>query len=171
MSTAPILFQWNGEAMVPHRRYQVECDRAFVIGEVYRLAVQEHRSQSSHNHFFAAVQEAWMNLPEDQAERFPTADHLRKYALIRAGCRDERSIVCASKAEAQRIAAFIKPMDEYAVVTVSEAVVRVFTAQSQSTAAMGKKAFQESKSKVLDVLAEMIGVQPETLTRNVGRAA
>lgn len=171
MSTAPILFQWSGEAMVPHARFARECDAAFVVGEVYRLAVQEHRSQASHNHFFAAVQEAWMNLPEDQAERFPTAEHLRKYALIRAGYRDERSIVCASKAEAQRIAAFIKPMDPFAIVTVSEAVVRVFTAQSQSTGAMGKKVFQESKNKVLDVLAEMIGVQPETLTRNVGRAA
>jgi hypothetical protein len=157
--------------MVPHARFTRECDAAFVVGDVYRLAVQEHRSQASHNHFFAAVQEAWMNLPEDQAERFPTAEHLRKYALIRAGYRDERSIVCASKAEAQRVAAFVKPMDPFAIVTVSEAVVRVFTAQSQSTAAMGKKAFQESKNKVLDVLAEMIGIQPETLTRNVGRAA
>jgi hypothetical protein len=36
---------------------------------------------------------------------------------------------------------------------------------------MGKQLFQESKSKVLDVLAEMIGTQPKTLTRTVERAA
>src|SRR3546814_9642927 len=59
--------------------------------------------------------------------RFATPDHLRRWALIRAGYRDERSIVCASKAEAQRLAAFIKPMDDYAVVLVSEAVVKVCT--------------------------------------------
>ncbi|MBO1904621.1 hypothetical protein KHP60_05710 [Microvirga sp. 3-52] len=171
MSTAPILFHWTGEAMVPHRRFQKECDRSFVVGEEYRLAVQEHRSQASHSHYFAAIHLAWMNLPESQADRFPTEEHLRKYALIKAGYRDERSIVCNSKAEAQRIAAFIKPMDEFAVVTTFEAVVTVWTAKSQSKAAMGKQVFQESKNKVLDVLAEMIGTQPETLTRNVGRAA
>jgi len=171
MSAAPILFQWTGEAMAPHPRFRRECDASFVVGENYRLAVQEHRSQANHNHYFAAIQEAWMNLPDLMAERFPTTEHLRKYALIKAGYRDERSIVCNSKAEAQRIAAFIKPMDEFAVVTTHEAVVTVWTAKSQSKAAMGKQVFQESKNKVLDVLAEMIGVQPETLTRNVGRAA
>jgi hypothetical protein len=36
---------------------------------------------------------------------------------------------------------------------------------------MGQQVFQESKSKVLDVLAERIGTQPETLTRTVERAA
>jgi hypothetical protein len=171
MTAAPILFSWTGEAMVPHPRFQRECDASFVVGERYRLAVQEHRSQANHNHYFAAINEAWMNLPELVAERFPTVEHLRKYALIKAGYRDERSIVCNSKAEAQRIAAFIKPMDEFAVVTTHEAVVTVWTAKSQSKAAMGKQVFQESKNKVLDVLAEMIGIQPETLTRNVGRAA
>lgn len=171
MSTAPILFSWDGESMTPHKRFQIECDRAFVIGETYRMTVQEHRSQASHSHYFAAIHEAWMNLPELTAERFPTAEHLRKYALIKAGYRDERSIVCNSKAEALRIAAFIRPMDEFCIVTTHEAVVTVWTAKSQSKAAMGKQVFQESKNKVLDVLAEMIGVQPETLTRNVGRAA
>lgn len=171
MTAAPILFQWSGEAMVPHPRFRRECDASFVVGENYRLAVQEHRSQANHNHYFAAIHEAWMNLPDLMAEWFPTTEHLRKYALIKAGYRDERSIVCNSKAEAQRLAAFIKPMDEFAVVTTHEAVVTVWTAKSQSKAAMGKQVFQESKSKVLDVLAEMIGVQPETLTKNVGRAA
>ncbi|WP_262027110.1 hypothetical protein [Microvirga sp. Mcv34] len=171
MSTAPIVFQWSGDAMVPHHRFQRECDASFVVGESYRLAVQEHRSQANHNHYFAAINEAWMNLPEVLAERFPTSEHLRKYALIKAGYRDERTFPCASKAEAQRLAAFIRPMDDFAIVTTAEAVVTVWTAKSQSKAAMGKQVFQESKNKVLDVLAEMIGIQPETLTRNVGRAA
>jgi hypothetical protein len=47
--------------MVPHRRFQTECDRSFVVGEEYRLAVQEHRSQASHSHYFAAIHLAWMN--------------------------------------------------------------------------------------------------------------
>jgi hypothetical protein len=171
MSTAPILATWDGTTFTPLSRFAKEADRQFIIGETYRIAIAEHRSQASHSHYFAAIHLAWLNLPESQAERFPTEEHLRKYALIKAGYRDERSIVCNSKAEAQRIAAFIKPMDEFAVVTTFEAVVTVWTAKSQSKAAMGKQVFQESKNRVLDVLASMIGVQPETLTRNVGRAA
>ncbi|MNE84166.1 hypothetical protein D3C80_1810410 [compost metagenome] len=66
-----------------------------------------------------------------------------------------------------RVAAFIKPMDEYAVVDVREAVVRVFTAQSQSYRAMGKKVFAESKEKVLDAIAALIGADPEDLKRRV----
>jgi hypothetical protein len=158
-------FRWSGEVMTPlHPR---RADAAFVIGEVYTLAEVQGRSAASHNHYFAALNDAWLNLPEDKAERFPTADHLRKWALIRAGYRDERSIVCASKAEAQRVAAFLKPMDDYAVVVVSEAVVTVYTAKSQSVKAMGKQDFQASKDAVLTVLAEMIGVEPAQL----GKAA
>jgi ABC-type nickel/cobalt efflux system permease component RcnA len=50
-------------------------------------------------------------------------------------------------------------MDDFAVVTVSEAVVTVYTAKSQSMRAMGKKAFAESKEAVLRILSEMLGVE------------
>lgn len=169
--TAPIRFTWDGESMVPLPRFAKACDAEFTIGETYQMVVQEERSWASHRHYFAAVHEAWLNLPEDLAEQFPTEEHLRKRALIKAGFSEHRQFVASSKAEAVRLAAFIRPSDEYALVTVDGAVVNVWTARSQSVHAMGKQVFQESKNKVLDVLAEMIGIQPETLTRNVGRAA
>lgn len=169
--SAPIPMQWTGEHFVPHHRFRSECDQSFVIGQLYPLAVQEHRSTNTHRHYFAAINEAWMNMPEHMAGRFQTSEHLRKFALIKAGYRDERSIACSSKAEARRLAAFIKPMDDFAVVTVSESVVTVYTAKSQSMQAMGKQVFKESKQAVLDVIAAMIGVTPDTLSENVGRAA
>ena len=46
-----------------------------------------------------------------------------------------------------------------------------FTAKSQSSAAMGKTQFQASKEAVLDVLAEMIGVEPAALARAGQRSA
>lgn len=171
MSSAPIFFHWDGEAMVPLARFAKLADQEFVVGLDYPLVVQESRSRASHNHFFAAVEEAWRNLPEHIAEQYPNSDKLRKHALIRAGYRDERSIACASKAEAQRVAAFVKPMDDYAIVLVTEAVVTVYTAKSQSLRAMGRKVFQESKDAVLAVLADMVGVQPVDLQREAGRAA
>lgn len=163
-------YQWDGESMVPLPHFRKRCDDEFVIGETYPLAETADRSLKSHSHYFACVGEAWKNLPELEAEHHPTAEHLRKYALIRCGYADERSIVCASKAEAQRVAAFIKPMDEYAVVVVRDCVVKVFTAQSQSKKAMGAETFQASKQAVLDYLDDLIGVERGETSKHV-RAA
>ena len=158
----PVVFRWDGESMVP--RHPRIADKHFVIGQDYTLLEHLDRSAVSHRHYFACVNEAWKSLPEDLAERFPTADHLRKWALIKAGYRDERTFPAASKAEAVRIAAFLRPMDDYAVVIVREAVVIAYTAKSQNTRSMAKQEFQESKDAVLTVLADMIGVAPETLS-------
>lgn len=160
---SPIVYQWNGEAMVPMRRFAKQCDREFVIGEFYPLVVEEARSMRSHAHYFAAVNSAWENLPEDLAPRFKTAEHLRKYALIRTGFHDERSIVCSSTAEAERVAAFVKPVDEFAVVLVNDATVTIFTAKSQSLRAMDRKEFQRSKELVLEFLSARIGVKRDEL--------
>lgn len=165
----PLVFAYDGEAMVPvHPRL---ADKHFVVGEKYALAPCEVRSAASHKHYFGSLNEAHDNLPEEAAQQFPTTDHLRKYCLIRAGYRDERSIACSSKAEAQRIAAFVKPMDDFAIVTVTEGLVTVYTAKSQSMRAMGKKVFQESKDKVLDLAWGLCGVDAREAAANVGKAA
>ena len=165
----PIKFRWTGEAMIPLVKSVAE--RQYEVGETYRLEPWEERSPASHGHYFAAINEGWRNIPEHLAERWPTPEHLRKWLLIKAGYHDERSIVAASKAEAHRIATFVKPLDDYAIVTVTEAVVTIYTAKSQSMRAMGKQEFGESKRKVLEVLSGMIGVSQEDLNANAGRAA
>ena len=166
----PIHCEWNGEAFVPLARFSPLLDDALVIGERYPLVMEQGRSKRSHAHYFACISEAWSSLPEMVAERFPTPEALRKYALIKAGYRDERSIVCASKAEAGRVAAFCRPMDDMAIVIASDAVVTIYTAKSQSTKAMGRKVFQDSKDAVLRVLSEMIGVVPAALTKHAEAA-
>lgn len=153
-----ILATWDGDNFVPHGRYKKQCDEENVVGEVYTLDVVLGRSGNSHRHFFAQVHDLWLTLPEGVADRFPSSEHLRKWALIKAGYADERSIVCSTPAEASRVAAFVRPIDTYAVVTVSDYVVRVFTAKSQSYRAMGAKDFQSSKTAVLDVVADLLGV-------------
>lgn len=164
---SPFQAIWQDGVLRPLQRFHDALVAEFGEGEIVTLERREGRSASSHNHYFAMIGEAWNNLPEHLADRYPTAEHLRKEALIRAGYRDERSIVCASKAEALRVGAFIRPMDEFAIVAVSEAVVRVFTAKSQSAKAMGKADFQASKEKVLAILADMIGVAPKALAKHV----
>lgn len=156
--SAPLTFAWDGDVMVPVASCRREADARYVVGERYRMEVVEERSQRSHSHYFAAINEIWSSLPDDKAVHFPTPEHLRKFALIRCGYSDQRQIVCASKAEAQRVASFVRPMDAYAIVTAHEAVVTVFTAQSQSRKAMGNREFQDSKTKVLDYIAGLVGV-------------
>lgn len=169
MTIPAMAFMWDGEAMQPMRRGL--ADKHYVVGEKYILEQHKERSTASHSHYFAALTETWRNLPEDVADQFPTAEHLRKWCLIKAGFADERSIVCASKAEAQRVAAFIKPMDEYALVTVRDATVRVYTAQSQSTRAMNAATFQRSKEAVLEIAAGIIGTTPEAVAENARSVA
>jgi hypothetical protein len=164
MTERPVIFTWDGQAMVPRdRRFAFQCDRQFVVGSEYTLVQHEDRSAASHRFYFAAVNEAWKNLPEQIADTFPSAEHLRKWALIRAGYRAERTHTAATKAEALRLAAFIKPIDDFAIVTTSGLAVTVWTAKSQSVRAMGKKEFETSKRAVLDILAGLIGVKAEDL--------
>lgn len=156
-------FVWDGEALRIRPGFQSAADEQFCIGEAYTMQPVEDRSAASHRHYFSAINEAWQNVPEHLAGEFPTAEHLRKKALIRAGYRDERTFVCSSRAEAIRLAAFLRPVDDYAIVSVSGSTVVQWTAKSQSMRAMGKADFQKSKDDVLEALADMIGVRSADL--------
>jgi hypothetical protein len=159
-----IRYHWTGDNWRPLARFAKTAREQFAVGEEAVLERIEARSSASHNHYFKMVQTIWESLPETLVNTYPTADHLRAAALIRTGYCDERSIVCASKAEALRLAAFIRPMDTYAIVVPSQAVVTVYTAKSQAMKAMGAKIFQESKTAVLDWMADLIGVDPQSFS-------
>jgi hypothetical protein len=128
----------------------------YVVGERYTLAPHQARSMETHNHYFAALQEIWENLPEELALRYPTAEHMRKLALIHKGYHTNQDFVAASKAEAIRLAAFCRQFDEYALVITKEAVVTVYRPKSQSMRAMGKAEFGKSKQDVLDYCEGLI---------------
>jgi hypothetical protein len=156
---------------VPTPRFKTIVDEKFAEGAVYWLNVEPDRSDKTHNHEFAWLNEAWKNLPEAMAERFPSSEHLRKRALIEAGYYDEKVIDVGVNAAALRVAAFARSEDEFAAVIVRGPVVVVRKAKSQSRRAMGAADFQTSKQAILEIVAEMIGVKPEDLARNAGRAA
>jgi hypothetical protein len=166
MTHAPILCMYADGVFKPVNRYHARvAEIEFGAGELVPLVRHEDRSEKSHRHFFAAVNEAWKSLPDHLAEQYPTPEHLRKAALIRTGYADQATHVCASKAEALRTAAFISPMNTYAIVSTKEATVTVWTAQSQSVKAMGKAEFQASKDKVLDWIANLLGVTRDQLPK------
>ena len=165
----PLKFRWTGDAMKPS--VPAAAAAMYETGKTYWLELWVPASSASRGHYFASIREAWDNLPETLADRFPSPEHLRKYCLIRAGWRDERTITAASQAEARRVAAFIRPLDDFAVVVVREATIVVYTAKSQSAKAMGRAGFQKSKEDVLGTISEMIGVERRALEANAGRAA
>jgi len=172
MTIPPINMRWNGESFVPVSAHEkLEADKHLIIGWIYRLVEEHGRSAATHNHEFAFVDEAWRNLPENLADQFPTAEHLRKHALIKCGFSTHRQIVASSKAQAIRLAAFMRPTDDYAIYSVTGCVVDEWKAISQSRRAMDARQFQESKQAVLEYVASLIGVEPETLAKEAGRAA
>ena len=163
---------WTGEVFRPaDDRALAAINRDLGAGEIVSLERNEGISDASRGHYFASLNEAFRQLKEEDAKRFMDVEHLRAWALIQAGYYDERHIVCSSAEEAAAVAAFIQPMNYYAIVEVRNKVIRVYTAKSQSARAMNKRHFQDSKQKVLDIVSDLIGVSADDLRRNTGKAA
>ena len=156
--TLPMRYEGNGLFRCLHPK-RVTLD----VGAVHGWQMAEHRSKSSHDHFFAVVNEAWKSLPEDMADDFPSPEHLRKWSLIKAGFCSETRIVCANNSEAMTLATKAKAMDKYAVVSIDGKAVTIWTADSQRKDAMGRQAFQEAKERALHVISTLLGIDAATL--------
>jgi hypothetical protein len=164
---SPIECAWDPEAEVfrPIGPYQVwRAARDYGGGEVLLLGEIPVRSGSSHGHLFAVIDNAWESLPPLMAERFPTAKHFRKYLLVKAGHSHSDSMICASHAEAERVAAFTRTAEEFAVVTVDRNVVTRFVPKSLSHEAVpSKEEFQKIKDNVMRVLGDVLEVTKKEL--------
>lgn len=163
MTSPPLLFTWDGEAMWPRPAFVREANKQFVVGETYRLGEIEERSHATHAHQFAWIHEAWKTLPERVAAQFPTAEHLRKRALIETGFHRETILDVGSHRSACAVAATLRAKDEFAWIVVRGPVVVMREAKSQSRRAMDKAEFQASKTAILEWISALLGVEPETL--------
>jgi len=165
----PMEYVWHDGALRPLKP-RLAASR-LVEGEVYSLAPHEERSKRSHDHWFVSVEEAFKNLPEDTEGRWLSVEHFRKWVLVRAGWCDELTVACETKAEAERVAALSQKLDGYAVVILRDKVVSIYTAKSQSYAAMKSGEFRAVKERGLKVLADLLGVEPEALSHHARAAA
>lgn len=164
-----LAFRWDGETMRPLRAKL--ADETFVIGQIHWLEEEKPRSVASERHQFAWLREAWKNLPEGLADQFPSAEHLRKRALIDAGYYHEEIIDAGSAAAALRIAPAFRKLDDLALTVVRGSLIVRRTAKSQRRHFMDAKEFQESKEKIMEIVAGLIGVTTEQLQHEAGRAA
>lgn len=117
------------------------------------------RSIASHNGYFAGLAELYHTMPESVTERLPNFEMFRKFCLIRTGWRDEVSYPCATRAEAERWAARLRPIGDFAIVTITGTTVIRWTAKSQSMRAMGKKSFEQSRDDVETYARSLLGVE------------
>jgi hypothetical protein len=140
--------------------------KEFVVGQRYWFEEVSDRSWVSHHHEFAFVREAWASLPEALTDTFPSAEHLRKAALVATGWHREVIIDAGSRAGALRVAAFVEAEDEFADVVTRGPTVIVRKARSQRMHGhdrMDKAEFQKSKDDILGWIANLIGVEAERL--------
>lgn len=172
----PLPFTWSGSAMVPDPRFAQLAKRQFKDGERYVLEPHDEVSHKERGHYFASVNDAWKNLSDAALVRYPTATHLRKWALVKAGWRKENFTVCdgetdkAAEARALTLAAFVRNLDDAAVVVVEKNVVRTYVARTQKIGPtdqgyMTKDEWRQSKQDVLDILSGTIGVSRKALEK------
>lgn len=169
---AIIQMTWDGEVMRPSAPFWAKrADKAYVIGAQYRLVEEKERSSRSHKFYFSCINSTWENLTDELKERHPSPEHLRHWALIKAGWCDSQTIVLTTPEIAETVAAFTRPIDPFSVVTVRDTTVTIYTAKSQAYRAMDKADFRKSSDDVLRVLSEAIGVSVEQLGQAAREAA
>lgn len=158
-------------AFVPIPKYAATASRQFAVDAEYPIAPVEPRSRASHDHYFAALREGYLNLPERFAARFPSEDHLRYWLLIQTNWFHETEIETVSSSEAKKLAMQWRRRDSYAAIKIIGNKVLIRWAMSQNHRSMGKRKFEDSKRDVLELLAQIIGVPLATLTKEAGRSA
>lgn len=167
----PVAFIWDGNVMIPLPRFKRLCDEQFAISEEYPLMILEERTQASHNHYFAAVHEAYLNLAEDYAQEFDSEDDMRKWCLCKEGYCTKEQYVLNTAGDAMQMRDALKKQEGYRIVRVNGNVVTVWYPLSQSRPAMKKQMFEDSKAAVLARAASMARTTPAELKKNAGRSA
>lgn len=168
----PVVCVWTEDGtFVPLPRFRKLCDAQFDIHGEYPLIPSEERSMSQHRAYFAQVNECFKNLPHEYDGQYPSADHLRSWALVQTGYCSETDYPMDSEKAARRLAIDLRRMNPYSIIKVSGAVVKHFEPESQATRAMGKEKFEASCRAVLELLISMVGAKPAELRKNAGRAA
>lgn len=159
----PAAFKWDGRVMVPMRHRFAE--RTYVVDKVYWL-VEAHlmdASDSSKRHLFAVLNKAWQSLPENLKDAYPTMDALRKRALIEAGYYDEMATEVGDAATAGRIITSLRRQNDFSYVFRKDG--HVFQRTAKSIKDMDKETFEAAKQKVFEIVAELIGVSVDELTK------
>jgi hypothetical protein len=182
MTIRPVLAVWN-EADLTFKvesRFGALARRQFVNGEEYPISVVEERSSADHNHYWAAVTNAWDNIRDPATlEILSSPDLLRQWAMVQGGKWCNTTIFAplskqAAMKAAERAAINFRHRGRYIEIVVRHShdeetgeengwAVVIKEAVSQSRSEMDKETFRESKKDVLDILSGIIEVKRKDL--------
>lgn len=169
----PVAYVWDGSSnMVVLDRFRALARRQYYAGGEYVLVPYKQRSKESHDHYFACIKKGFDNLPEkwtyhkNGKRRFDSPMHLRKWCLVKEGYADQTDVVCTTEEQAAGLVTAVRKMDPYAVMQWDGKIMSIWNAQSQDHASMGHDEFQLSKTRVLERIADMIGISLAQLTKN-----
>lgn len=169
-----VVFEWTGTVMRPLAYHADLCARTFEPGKRYKLIEFSERSRETHDHFFATVAGYWQNWPERYERDLPSADHLRKHALIRTGHYLQSVMAHASLEEATAyVRDFIRYVDyaEGSITSTHGTATVMRIAKSQRKQVMDAAEFQKSKQDVLEFCQAVTGISPEQMLREVKKGA
>lgn len=160
----PFAFKWDPDrgVMIPLR--VAAAARTFREG-VYWLveAKLQEASDASRRQMFAVLNRAWQSLPEDLKETYPTMDALRKRALIQANFYDETIIEVGDAATAGRMVTSLRRQNDMSHVRIEGG--HVFQRTAKSIKDMDKETFEAAKQAIFEIVAELIGVTVDELTK------
>jgi hypothetical protein len=139
---------------------------------------RQHRSEIDHNMFFAVVKRAFESWPDDH--HFCPADEKELYGwlLIEAGyCvsgevndKDTNAIRKSARVFMDLAGESNHPI-YYMSLKATKRGVRVTIPRSLSYKTAGKRQFEDTRSKVYEVIESVLGVPVETLKREAREAA
>ena len=165
-------------AMVPARGYGRRAIAQFGAEDSeHVLEPVVDRNMRFHNACFAALHDAWMNLPEKVSARWPSEEHFRKWLLCnKSEFFDEKEHMLPNEESAHAFAAHVRLDSPYASIygprpTLRGFLVIVRRPRSQAVRNMKPSDFKESMNQILDAAAEFVGVKRGELMKNAGRAA
>ena len=159
-----IVCGWINYAFVPIARFEKQCRANFVAGERYIVEVLHQSDWIGRKAYFGKVAQLFRNWPERLDRQFDSAEHLRAWALIRTRHRVERPHVCATNAEALRLAVALRTEKPYCEVSIHDKIVFVWEALSQAAQAMGAKEFAKSSNDVIGFLCDLVGTTEDELS-------
>lgn len=146
----------NGKAEAVGRFDRQQCN-GLTFGTILEAEEVKPRSMAHHRFWFALLNDAWENLPDEWQARFPEPEALRKHLLIKAGWCDAREFVADSPEAAATVAAALRWSEPYSAVVVRDNVVFAYVARSQKLTAQNRKEFVAVTERAQHVLAGILG--------------
>ena len=144
----------------------VKWVEAWALDQANAALAEKQRSQQSHSHQFAAINDLFDSLPISHAGAPYAAskEAFRKHGLCVTGHCDVETIDLESAEIAQRVAPLVsakaRQAHGYALTITRGPLLICTTPHSQSFKAMGKDAFNRSKADVLAWAETLLGVTP-----------